>query len=168
MDKVLIIGYGNPDREDDGVAWHILQRLSQRLGRGELDPESGGLDQLGQSPDLLFVLQLTPELADLMAEYDGVCFVDAHTGDYPEALRIDQIGAEFQASPFTHHMTPQTCLALAETLHGHAPAGTVVSIKGYQFGFSHRLSPETDALADEAVTYIISWLSSAASSSTNC
>jgi hydrogenase maturation protease len=167
MDKILIMGYGNPDREDDGVAWHILQRLSQRLGRAELDPESGGWDQLGQSLDLLFVLQLTPELADLVAEYDQICFVDAHTGDYPEELRMDQIDAEFQASPFTHHMTPQTCLVLAETFHGHAPAGTVVSVRGYQFGFSHRLSPKTDALAEEAVRRIIDWLRSATSSSIN-
>jgi hydrogenase maturation protease len=165
MDTVLIIGYGNPDREDDGVAWHVIQRLSQRLGRDELDPDSGGLDQLGQSPDLLFVLQLTPELADLVAEYDRVCFVDAHTGDYPEALRIDRIDAEFQASPFTHHMTPQTCLVLAETLYGHAPEGTVVSVRGYQFGFFHRLSPKTDALADEAVQGILDWLGPVASSS---
>jgi hydrogenase maturation protease len=168
MDTVLIIGYGNLDREDDGVAWHILQRLSQRMGRDELDPESGGLDQLGQSPDLLFVLQLTPELADLVAEYDRVCFVDAHTGDYPEALRMDRIGAEFQASPFTHHMTPQTCLVLAETLRGRAPEAIVLSVRGYEFGFSRQLSPKTDALADEAVQRILDWLSPTALSSMNC
>jgi Ni,Fe-hydrogenase maturation factor len=60
MNKVLIIGYGNPDREDDGVAWHILQGVAERLGRTTLHVETGGLDQLGQSPDLLF-----PSLLDI-------------------------------------------------------------------------------------------------------
>jgi hydrogenase maturation protease len=160
MNRVLILGYGNLDREDDGVAWHILQGLAESLGRPALDVESGGLDALGQPLDLLFVLQLTPELADFMADYDYVCFVDAHTGNYPEELRFQTIPAEFQTSPFTHHMTPQTCLVLAKTLHGRVPQGVVVSVRGYQFGFSHTLSPRTADLAGEAVRRIVSWLNS--------
>jgi hydrogenase maturation protease len=158
MNKVLIIGYGNPDREDDGVAWHILQGVAQRLGRTAPDLGSGGLDELGQSPDLLFVLQLTPELSELITDYDYVCFVDAHTGAYPEDLRIESLDAEFQTSPFTHHMTPQTCLMFAEALHGQAPQAIVVSVRGHQFGFSHTLSPRTAQLAEEAIKQIAGWL----------
>lgn len=158
MDKTLIIGYGNPDREDDGVAWHILQGVAEHLGRTALDVETGGLDQLGQSPDLLFVLQLTPDLAELIANYNYVCFIDAHTGDYPEDLRLDFIAAGYQTSPFTHHMTPETCLKLAETLFGHKPQAIVVSVRGHQFGFSHTLSNQTALLAKEAIEQITSWL----------
>lgn len=158
MAKVLIIGYGNPDREDDGVAWHILQGVASRLGRPALDMETGGQDQLGQSPDLLFVLQLTPELAELISEYDYACFIDAHMGDYPEDLRFVSVDAQFQSSPFTHHMTPQTCLALAKTLRGCRPQAIVVSVKGHRFGFSHTLSAQTTRLAEEATEQIVSWL----------
>ena len=56
MNKVLILGYGTPDGEDDGVAWHILQGVAESLGRPALDVETGGLDELGQSLCLLFVL----------------------------------------------------------------------------------------------------------------
>jgi hydrogenase maturation protease len=155
-EKGLIIGYGNPDREDDGVAWHILKGLAERLGRPAPDLETGGLDQLGQSSDLLFVLQLTPELAELIAGYDQICFVDAHTGIYPEDLRFETIDAEFQTSPFTHHMTPQTCLMLARTLYGRTPQGIVVSVRGHRFGFSHTLSTQTTQLAEEAIERIVS------------
>ena len=48
MKKVLILGYGNLDREDDGVAWHVLQGVAETLGRPALDAETGGLDELGQ------------------------------------------------------------------------------------------------------------------------
>jgi hydrogenase maturation protease len=159
MVKVLIIGYGNPDREDDGVAWHILQGVARRLGRHALDIETGGQNQLGQSPDLLFVLQLTPELAEIFSEYDYVCFIDAHTGDYPEDIRFASVDAQFQNSPFTHHMTPQTCLALAEALYRHRPQAIIVSVKGHQFGFSHTLSAQTVLHAEEATEQIVSWLS---------
>ena len=158
MVKVLLIGYGNPDREDDGVAWHILQGVARRLGRYALDIETGGQDQLGQSPDLLFVLQLTPELADIFSEYDYVCFIDAHTGVYPEDIRFTSVDAQLQTSPFTHHMTPQTCLALTKTLHSRQPQAIVVSVKGHRFGFSHTLSAQTALLAKEATEQIISWL----------
>jgi hydrogenase maturation protease len=159
MVKVLIIGYGNPDREDDGVAWHILHGVAKRLGRPVPDLDTGGLDQLGQSPDLLFVLQLTPELSELIADYDFVCFIDAHTGAYPEDLRFEPINAEFQAAPFTHHMTPQTCLALAKSVYGRMPQASVVSVRGHRFGFSHVLSTETALLAEEASERVTSWLS---------
>ncbi len=158
MEKTLIIGYGNPDREDDGVAWHVLQGVAKQLGRTGPDLETGGLDQLGQSPDLLFVLQLTPELAELMADYDYVCFVDAHTGDYPEDLRFDSIVAGYQASPFTHHMTPETCLMLAERLYGHIPQAVMVSARGHRFGFSNELSIQTALLVEEAIERIACWL----------
>jgi hydrogenase maturation protease len=158
MAKVLIIGYGNRDREDDGVAWHILQGVAKHLGRPAPDLETGGLDHLGQSPDLLFVLQLTPELSELIADYDFVCFVDAHTGDYPEDLRFVSINAGFQTSPFTHHMTPQTCLALAGSVYGRSPQATLVSVRGHRFGFSHTLSTQTALLADKAIEQIETWL----------
>ncbi|MCC7355033.1 MAG: hydrogenase maturation protease [Anaerolineae bacterium] len=159
MVRTLIIGYGNPDREDDGVAWHILHRLAERWGRA-VSPitESGGLNQLDESPALLAILQLTPELAEEIARYDYVCFVDAHTGAYNEDIRFQPIASNFQTSPFTHHLTPESCLFLAATLYGHAPRARVLSVRGYRFGFSRTLSPETAALVEEAVESILGWL----------
>jgi hydrogenase maturation protease len=166
LGKTLLVGYGNPDREDDGVAWHILNRIAERLGLPEPNQQIDALEHLEDSPDLLCVLQLYPEMAETIADYDRVCFVDAHTGAYQEDIRFGEIERKFQASPFTHHMTPETCLALAETLYGRrmepirAPYGVVVSVRGYQFGFSHTLSDRTAELAEVATDWIISWLGS--------
>ncbi len=159
MSKALIIGYGNPDREDDGVAWHVLERLAQRLGRSEPAQAAEGLAGADGVPDLLCLLQLDPDLAETVAAYDRVCFVDAHTGAYAEDVRFEEIAAGFQTSPFTHHMTPETVLALAATLHGRAPQGAVVSVRGYRFGFAHALSPTTAQLAEVATERIMAWLS---------
>jgi hydrogenase maturation protease len=158
MDKILIIGYGNVDREDDGVAWHILDMIARQL---DLPEPSQGLEDLEQSqdwPHLLCILQLVPELAEVIATYDQVCFVDAHTGAYPEDIRFEKIETEFQTSPFTHHMTPQTCLALAQTLYGYAPPGIAVSVRGHQFGFSNELSIATAEFAKAAKEHLVRWL----------
>ncbi|HEY3288745.1 MAG TPA: hypothetical protein VGK87_01325 [Anaerolineae bacterium] len=167
MSKCLVIGYGNPDREDDGVAWHILRILGQRFGRiGKTDApdddiaaiDFGALEHRDDVPDLLGELQLTPEIAETIKDYDRVCFVDAHTGAYPNDVNVSPLQAQFQISPFTHHMTPETCLELAKTAYGRAPSGLVISVRGYQFGFEHRLSAQTAALANEAVEKIIAWI----------
>lgn len=169
MSKRLIIGYGNPDREDDGVAWHILKTLGERFGRGNpntqvstvstiADTDLGELEQRDDVPDLMGELQLMPEIAETLAGYDKVCFVDAHTGAYAEDVNVNPIQAEFQTSPFTHHLTPETCLVLAKTVFGRAPEGIVVSVRGYRFGFTHALSPETAHLAGVAVEKIAAWL----------
>jgi hydrogenase maturation protease len=158
MEKILIIGYGNVDREDDGVAWHILNKIAQQLELPEPSQETEDLDHSQGWPHLLCTLQLTPELAEVIAKYDQVCFVDAHTGAYPEDIRFEKIAGEFQPSPFTHHMTPQTCLALAETLYGCAPPGLAVSVRGHQFGFSNKLSIATAESAEAAVGQLMQWL----------
>ncbi|MBN1219409.1 MAG: hydrogenase maturation protease [Anaerolineae bacterium] len=158
MNKILIIGYGNPNREDDGVAWHILQKLAAHFDMpltsavaiDEFDPN--------RYPHLVFELQLMPEMAELMAGYDDVCFVDAHTGAYPENVRVAPVGPAFQTSPFTHHLTPESCLSLAQTLYGHVPHGLMVSVRGYSFGYKTELSPQTAVLADKAVNHIITWV----------
>ena len=77
--NTLFIGYGNPDRQDDGVAWHILAGIANQLG---LETSPSWEDPLPSSPEaeFAFYLQLTPELAEDLTSYDRVCFVDAHTG----------------------------------------------------------------------------------------
>ena len=157
MNRTLVIGYGNPDREDDGVAWHVLQALSNRYGCPVLETDGGVFDQ-ARNPQLVFTLQLTPEMAESIAEYDRVCFVDAHTGAYAEEVRAEPAQPGFQASPFTHHLTPESCLSLAQTLYGHAPQALVVSVRGYRFGYRRGLSPQTERLTPVATAQITDWL----------
>jgi hydrogenase maturation protease len=63
MARVLIIGFGNPLRGDDGFGWHAAQRLCERLG----------------SPDVQVIAchQLTPELAEDIGAAERVLFIDA-------------------------------------------------------------------------------------------
>ncbi|MBP8857260.1 MAG: hypothetical protein KBG60_04530 [Anaerolineaceae bacterium] len=158
MKKIIIIGYGNPDREDDGVAWHVVMALAGHYGVPVPDDLLDGFVPAGNSPDFYTSLQLTPEMADTIAEYDAVCFVDAHTGAVPDDLNIKRLEPGFQNSPFTHHMTPETCLSITQTIYQKEPVALLVSVRGYSFEFSHSLSMRTAALAGEAVKVIINWV----------
>jgi hydrogenase maturation protease len=158
MKKTLILGYGNPDRQDDGVAWTIVRDVATHLNL----TTPSQFDPAVHSPDgdltLMIALQLLPEMAELVSKYERACFVDAHTGRVPDDLSIEVLGSEFQKSPFTHHLTPQTCLSLSRTLYGKSPMAELVSVRGYKFGFSNELSVTTRMLAHQAVNHIVNWL----------
>lgn len=170
--RILLLGYGNIDRQDDGVAWHILKTLSQYLNLPEADltyldfPFEVRIPSLQGKPgdgnfisiDLWFVSQLTPELAEIVSKYETICFIDAHTGNIPEDTNFKPIKAGYQASPFTHHLTPQSCLELARVMYGQAPESHIMSVRGYEFGFSNQLSEKTGILANEAAKKLEGWL----------
>lgn len=155
---VLCLGYGNLDREDDGVAWHVLLRLANRLqihfptNLEDFEFQGGG------KIDLHYSLQLYPEMAEWIGAYPRLCFIDAHTGAVPEELHVENVIAAPQTSPFTHHLTPAALLSLSSKIYQHEPAALLVSVRGYSFQFTQALSPKTDQLANRAVEEIIRWM----------
>ena len=157
MNQTLVIGFGNPDRQDDGVAWHVLHALAVRLNLPAPDSYEDAFppnDRL----DFDFTLQLTPEMAEEIAPYERVCFADAHTGSIAGQLQLVPVEVQFQHSPFTHHLTPQSLLSMCQTLYGKTPQAALLSVRGYQFEFERQLSLETAALVPEAVEMVLRWL----------
>jgi len=154
-EKSLVIGYGNVDRQDDGAGWHILDRLAEILG---LEPDEQDAWSEEGSICLRYALQLTPELAEFIAQFDRVCFVDAHTSLVKEEIHAIRVEPLYQASAFTHHMTPETCMLLTQKLYGKQPESILFSVRGYAFGFQNGLSKNTASLAETAAGRIWSWL----------
>lgn len=156
--KVLIIGYGNVDRQDDGVAYHVLVSVMQSLGLAA--PENMEEEDLASTDNLSFrfQMQLIPELTEELAEYTHVCFIDAHTGNVPEDVHFENLSAQYQRSPFTHHMTASTLLSLTETIHHRVPNAILISVRGVEFGFTQTLSAFTANQVPHAAEIVIHWL----------
>jgi hydrogenase maturation protease len=155
MSRTLVIGFGNRDRADDGVAYSVINALRSRLGQKPLPEDETGLEELGQEIDSIFLSQLTPELLETLADYQQVAFVDAHVPGKGDALHCEPVCPEYSPSTFTHHLTPGAFLALLKTLYRLEPAGHLVSIRGHDFDFHRDLSPETEALVGPAVEHIL-------------
>jgi len=153
----LFLGYGNIDRQDDGVAWHLLRAVMQGLGCPPPDDPDVEMPIVCGPYSFAFQLQLTPELADSLGDFDKVCFMDAHTGNVPDEVHIEKVSPHYQSSPFTHHMTASTLLSLCEVVHQRVPATILVSVRGYEFKFTRSLSSGTAALIDQAAAAIIDW-----------
>ena len=156
--KTLIIGIGNADRQDDGAGWHILKILAEKMGYSIPEDPGAAIEIEDERVDLLFDLQIFPELAELISQYSRLCFVDAHTSDVPELISWSVLGPEYERSPLTHHMAPQTVLSICKTIYGAIPETILVSIRGYSFQFERKLSPKTAALTQEAAERIWNWV----------
>jgi len=155
MSRTLVIGFGNIDRADDGVAFQVINSLRRRLGQTPLSEEDTGLEELGAAVDSVFLTQLTPELMETLVEYGRVVFVDAHVYESLEDLHCAPVVPEYAPSTFTHHLTPAALLALLKTLYGGEPSGHLVSIRGYDFDFHRNLSEKTGALVEPAADCIL-------------
>jgi hydrogenase maturation protease len=123
--RVLVLGYGNPGRQDDG-----------------LGPAAAGLiGDLGWPHVTAFdTYQLDIEDAMDVAEHDIVWFVDAaRLGPSPFAVRAL---APLSTLEFTSHLVrPETILAMARRYFGAEPQAFLLAIRGYEFEFVEALTP---------------------------
>jgi hydrogenase maturation protease len=140
MSRLLIIGYGNPLRGDDGFGWHAASRLLDRIS----DPEI----------EVMAVQQLTPELMDPISRAARVIFIDAATEGAPGILLKRSLSAEPTPGGFTHHSTPSGLLSGALTLYGRAPEATLYSVPGEDFAFGEHLTPAVEKALTELVARI--------------
>jgi hydrogenase maturation protease len=153
--RVLIIGYGNPYRRDDGVAYHVINAIRRQQGKTSLAQDDDGMDELGQVLDTIMQHQLLPELAPLLGEYHTVIFVDAHTASCPDPVRVVPVDPQYGFHAVTHHVSPAMLLELTRQSIGNTPVGWLVSVRGDDFDFGDVLSPACLAAVPVAADRII-------------
>lgn len=156
--RTLIFGYGNYDRQDDGIAWHVLSALKKSLGLPNAEQIDDDFDSNADLV-LIFQLQLAPELAESMVDFDRVCLIDAHTGSIPEDVRFRKLEPAFLHSPLTHHLTPEALLSIMQTIYQKTPETVLLSVRGKKFEFTQTLSQGTQNLVPQAVALIREWIS---------
>ena len=124
--KVLLIGYGNPGRLDDGLG-PALAAAVQQMGIARVSVESP--------------YQLAVEHAEQAAHYDVVVFADAAVNG-PEPFRWEQLTPAVDAAFSTHIVAPATILGLAHHLFQASTEGYILGIRGYAFDdFGEQISP---------------------------
>jgi hydrogenase maturation protease len=144
VSRVLIIGYGNPLRGDDGFGWQAATRLLGLVA----DPEV----------EVMAVQQLTPELMEPISRAGRVVFIDAAAAGEPGVLREVSVAADAESRRFTHHATPGGLLAGAAALFGRAPEATLYSVPGQDFGFGESLTPAVEKALAEVVARVCAGL----------
>src|SRR5271165_2245672 len=128
MPELLIIGYGNRLRSDDGLGIRVAEELS-RSG-----PARG--------TEIVACQQLTPELAERLSHVESVLFLDASRTGPPGEVRCIRIHPRPADSLFAHQLTPATLLSLCSELYATCPQAFAISLRGECFDLGEDLSAD--------------------------
>lgn len=137
----LVIGIGNSLRGDDGVG-------------ALLADEAGGRS----------VQQLTPELAEDLAQLEAVLFIDAWLAPVEEAGTAEPLPRLVELSPApsaaveTHRLEPAQLLALSEALYNRRPRAHLLQVPAHAFAHGTALSDELQAALPAARHLLQGWL----------
>jgi len=141
VQRILVIGYGNPLRGDDGF--------------GSL---AAGYVEKRQIPGVEVIVshQLNPELAALLSISSHAIFLDAVAGDQPGTLRATPVEHCDLSSSGMHHFEPGSLLALAQAIYGQAPPATLITATARSFHHGPEISAEVRQAAATAAEAIAS------------
>ena len=132
--NILVIGYGNTLRGDDGVGPRVADAVDALRLPGVWT---------------LACHQLSPEHAEPISESDCVIFVDAVV-DGPRQVQLRRLEPGHTSQLMAHAADPRTMLALARDVFGRAPTAWWLTIPAVELGFGEILSAEATAGCREA------------------
>ncbi|MBK8010328.1 MAG: hydrogenase maturation protease [Deltaproteobacteria bacterium] len=139
--RVLVLGFGNPGRADDGLGPRFVERV-----------EALGLRGVTTSVDY----QLNIEHADLVAQHDIVLFVDAAT-DAEEPFYLRTLAPASSAPTVSsHHVPPAVIVSLARDCYDARPRAFVVGIRAHDLDRFHEgLTEEAEFNLERALAHVI-------------
>ncbi|MCF8378227.1 MAG: hydrogenase maturation protease [Bacteroidales bacterium] len=126
--KILVYGYGNPGRQDDGLGNAFVDKLERWVESEKLD---------GFEFDSNY--QLNIEDAEAIASQDLVIFVDASTEELKDYI-LTPVNASTNVAFTTHAASPGYIVHLCKNLYNKIPPTYLLHIKGYEWAFKEGLS----------------------------
>jgi hydrogenase maturation protease len=140
---VLIIGYGNELRGDDGLGPFVAESIAAAKLPGVL---------------VKMVMQLLPELAADLVEARLAVFVDASVEPSAMGLPVRIQAAEDMLSWCTHRANPHSLLALTRTISGRTPEGWWLTVSGRNFEHGEGLSEVAVENARQAIVRLMAFI----------
>jgi hydrogenase maturation protease len=148
--KRLVIGIGNPLRGDDGVGSWLAEQAALLTAA-----DSGGPVAVRS------VHQLTPELAEELAQLEEVLFIDAWLAPATAAPELTEIVPAPGAAD-SHRLEPAQLLAMGQALFGPMPRAHLLQVPAHAFAHGMELSEELEATLPAARVLLQTWLHGAA------
>jgi hydrogenase maturation protease len=139
MGRLLIYGYGNPGRGDDGLGPALVQAFEQ------LEPVLATVDSN---------YQLTVEDAAELAEHDVVIFADAAVSGL-EPFGFERVEPGGGVGFSSHSVSPGSLVMLTHELFGKKVEAYALGVRGYEFGeLREKLSPRAEANLGSALAFL--------------
>lgn len=138
---ILLIGYGNVYRRDDGAGLALAEKLAAYWSSE------------GIRTRLLTSTQLLPEMACDIADNNSahVLFVDTTTSAAAvgTGIQVSPIQLDVTSPTLGHHLGPTTLMCLAALLYDSHPRAWLVTVPGIDFDHGEGLSEEVEGLLSD-------------------
>lgn len=128
--KILIYGYGNPGRQDDGLG-NLFIEETEKWAIAE------GLDNLSFDSNY----QLNIEDAANISEHDIVIFVDASLETIEDFL-LTKITPSPKVEFSMHSVSAAFVVKLCNDIYSKTPHCYLLHLKGYEWDFKPGLTPK--------------------------
>jgi hydrogenase maturation protease len=138
-ERIVVIGYGNRLRTDDGAGPHVASAVASW--------ELPGLVSLA-------VHQLTPELTDLLASAKLAIFVDARLTSVEESVLILPLELSVDSGIYGHICDPRSLLALTQAIYRRTPQSWLITVPAADFSLGEGLSKTANQGAERALDRI--------------
>ncbi len=151
---ILVIGYGNSLRQDDGAGLILAELIEQACHARHLPVKR------------ICVHQLMPELALELAhnKVSAVIFADTRVASTTATekplppVQISPLAVDSNSPSVGHHLTPATLLIYANMLYHQQPPAWIATVPGFKFDHGEHFSPSTKYTLDSAKPIITNWL----------
>ena len=138
MKKVLIIGYGNTLRGDDGAGVRAAAMAAERH----------------READWVSLQELHPEIAEVMTNYESVIIVDAAL-DVEDVVTTQIRPSHLNGFENNHSYSPQALVNVCHALYHTAPSNTyLIRIPATTMDFSEQISSRTSEKIVETIAII--------------
>lgn len=142
MKKILVYGYGNPGRQDDGIGVLLADKLEQWA------KEKGFYNIQFETN-----YQLNIEDADVISNKDFVLFIDASM-EQIEDIIYTKVSANDSSIEFTMHaVSPSFILDMSNKLYGKSPETYLLHIKGYEWELAEGITEKALVNFEKALEF---------------
>ncbi len=137
--KILIYGFGNPGRQDDGLGNAFVEKMEQWVN-----------DQGLEGFEFDSNYQLNIEDAAEISDKDLVVFADASVEDIEDFI-LTQVDADTKVAFTTHAASPGYIVQLCRDIYNRIPPTYLLHIKGYEWHFREGLTEKAVENLEKAV-----------------
>ena len=141
--NILIYGFGNPGRNDDGLGIQLSEKIEQWAKSIQLTSVSTDSNY-----------QLNIEDAAEIKNKDLVIFVDASVESELEDYKLTAVEPSDKTEFTMHSVSPGFVLHLCKKIYETSPVTYLLHIKGFEWEFKEGLSAKATKNLEKAFDFI--------------
>jgi hydrogenase maturation protease len=147
LPKILVYGYGNPGRQDDGLGISIAERI-------ELWVKDNQIANVKTDSNY----QLNIEDAVNISENEIVFFVDASKEELKN-FTVTKLEPSDKANFTMHAVSPEYVLNICKEMYDKIPETYLVHIKGYEWNFLEEMTHEAKENLEDSFRFLVKCIS---------